>query len=79
MNDKELEKYADIIQQIDIEISHERAAKCGYDLINGLIQNNSEERYAAWVNYIKDVKNGNPTNEEERGGCWVPAISLQLK
>lgn len=71
--------YAKLIRKIAQEISDERAAKCGYDLMLGLAAGNSEDRAKAWETYLVDLKNNNSTCDEERDGVWVPAIPVSWR
>ena len=75
MNKKEkilITETANLMANIATQRSEERAAKCGYDIMHGLLEGNYQERYDVWVDWFK----GDDETTEERNGVWVPAIPL---
>lgn len=72
MNYKEC---AQLIQKVALEFGDERAAKCGYDLFNGMANGTIKKRIKAWENYLREGKNGSHT-DEQRDGVWVPAVFI---
>jgi hypothetical protein len=77
LNKKEINIACNLIQSISQNISDERAAKFGYDILRGLQRGNVKERLKSWEDYYIQYKNGEKSfSEEQRDGIWVPAISL---
>lgn len=80
--------FAALLSQIAQNVSDERAAKFGYDILNGIAEGNVIDRYEAWVDWWKPrqkhlEQHGNLTNfvidecDAERNGVWVPAIPMK--
>lgn len=70
-------KYAELVAFIAAYTGEERASKCGYDLLRGIEKGNAEDRYQAWICYIKEIKNKEGHTDTERDGVWVPAIPVK--
>ena len=68
--------HAALIAAVAKEKGEERAAKCGYDLMQGLVKGDDQERAEAWSHCLKQ-----PTGcgiDAERDGVWVPAIPVKF-
>ena len=67
-----------LAQEIAINVSDERSAKFGYDIMNGIIQGNHVDRLNAWIEWYNNYMQGNRDSvDEERNGVWVPAIPIK--
>ena len=64
MNTKDYKKCAELVRDIALEFGDERASKCGYDLLNGMANGSFKKRFNAWVDYLKEGKNGSHTDEQ---------------
>lgn len=73
-----MKKYAYLIRKVAQEVNDERASKCGYDLMMGLEKGNHKNRAEAWERYINELKDNDSHTDEERDGCWVPAIPVKM-
>ncbi len=78
MNPLTMVKYAEMVRKVSETMSPQRAEKCGYDLLMGLAKNDAEDRYKAWQRYMDEPEDGGHV-DEERDGCWVPAIEYKPK
>jgi hypothetical protein len=62
--------YADVVRRVAFCLGDERASKCGYDLLMGLVDGDAMKRAQAWERAMADKKY---TVTQERNGVWVPA------
>lgn len=69
-----MEQYADMVRRVAQEIGDERASKCGYDLLMGLVEGNARGRLKSWEIYLKEHERNDGHTETERNGVWVPAL-----
>ncbi len=75
--DKQYRKaITDLVRQISLEISDERASKCAYDCLMQWDSGYLDETILAWQGYIQEVKSKSGHCETQRNGVWVPAIPL---
>lgn len=64
-----------LAQSIAVNISDERSAKFGYDMMKGMLSDNYIKRLNAWIDWYNNYMEGNRDSvDEERDGVWVPAI-----
>jgi hypothetical protein len=69
-----------LAQSIAVNISDERAAKFGYDMMKGIISGNYTKRLNAWIEWYNNYMEGNRDSvDEERDGVWVPAIPYTIE
>ena len=80
-NKKQIQKYADLIRKVCLEVNDERGSKCGYDLMMGMTKYDANLRAKAWEEFLKEHAGGDNVDsvDEERDGVWVPAISENMK
>lgn len=70
-----IEVASKLAQSIAVNISDERSAKFGYDMMKGIISGNYVKRLNAWIEWYNNHMQGDTDSvEEERDGVWVPAI-----
>ena len=70
-----VEVASQLAQSIAVNISDERSAKFGYDMMKGIISGNYIKRLNAWIDWYNNYMEGNRDSvDEERDGVWVPAI-----
>lgn len=70
-----IEVASKLAQSIAVNISDERSAKFGYDMMKGMIFGNYVKRLNAWIGWYNNYMQGDTDSvEEERDGVWVPAI-----
>jgi len=70
-----VEVASQLAQSIAVNISDERSAKFGYDMMKGMLSDNYIKRLNAWIDWYNNYMEGNRDSvDEERDGVWVPAI-----
>ena len=70
-----IEVASKLAQSIAVNISDERSAKFGYDMMKGMLSDNYIKRLNAWIDWYNNYMEGNRDSvDEERDGVWVPAI-----
>lgn len=70
-----VEVASQLAQSIAVNISDERYAKFGYDMMKGMLSDNYIKRLNAWIDWYNNYMEGNRDSvDEERDGVWVPAI-----
>lgn len=75
-NNKNLSKIKEMIDSYGNLQSTDRAAVCAFDLIDGLIVGEFDERLKAWERDFSERAMGHGGTETTRNGKWVPAIPL---
>lgn len=75
INKEAIDAASKLAQSIAVNVSDERSAKFGYDMMKGIISGNYIKRLNAWIDWYNNYMEGNRDSvDEERDGVWVPAI-----
>lgn len=72
------ENYALLVRKVSNAAGHERAEKCGYDLLMGLAKGDHKDRAGAWEIYLHEVRHDQGHTDELRDGCWIPAVPIKV-